>query len=169
MTEQKKKLIVVADDFGVCESVNRGCIDTLQNGILTEMSIMLKSPGTDNARKLADEALLDRHIGLHLTFNDFTKIGRNLKTEEYNALLETAPQKELEQIVSDEFKEFEDMFGRVPSHINGHKNSHTHERFLISSHHMQRKMIYMSGQIEIFQMATILPRKTSTKNTSTQE
>ncbi len=124
-----KKLIVVADDFGFTEGINRGCIEANQEGILTELSLMMDSPGTQHG---IDEVLRNNisGLGIHITFNDIVGTGKYLRTPDYVKLLEQSPAEELAARVLYELRKFEDLVGRVPTHINGHHNCHLHPKIL---------------------------------------
>lgn len=124
-----KKLILVADDFGLTQGVNDGIIDAYENGILTEMSIMMDSPGTLNAIAKAKSDSI-RNIGLHITLNDIVGTGIYMRTNDYIQLLETADAKTLSSRVNDEIKKFEDALGMTPTHINGHHNCHLHPKVI---------------------------------------
>jgi chitin disaccharide deacetylase len=61
-----KLLIINADDFGLCSSVNQACIFALEKKIVTSASIMVPCPGSMEAiaySKLHPEA----DLGIHLT------------------------------------------------------------------------------------------------------
>lgn len=62
------KLVVIADDFGLCQSVNEGIVDATINGIVCEPSLMLGSPGTDHALTLARQHNIE-NIGIHMVLN----------------------------------------------------------------------------------------------------
>ncbi len=55
MKKQKnssKKLVVVADDFGFCASVNLGILKSYTQGIVTEISLMVNSNSSKEAIEL---------------------------------------------------------------------------------------------------------------------
>ena len=60
-----KYLIVNADDFGASRGINRGIIEAHRHGIVTSTSLMVNTPFSAEAAKLADEV---RHlsVGLHV-------------------------------------------------------------------------------------------------------
>jgi len=59
------KIIINADDFGFSKSVNQGIIDCYKTGLITSTSIMMNTPFTDEAIKLAKENNI-KNIGIHL-------------------------------------------------------------------------------------------------------
>ncbi len=124
-----KKLVVVADDFGFTEGINRGSIEASQQGILTEMSLMMDSPGTQHG---VDQILKNDipGLGIHITLNDIVSTGKYLRRPGYVELLEQSQPEELAARVLYELHKFEDTVGRVPTHINGHRNCHLHPKIV---------------------------------------
>jgi hopanoid biosynthesis associated protein HpnK len=62
-----KRVIINADDFGLCRSVNEGVILAHTQGILTSATLMANTPGFEQAVELArDNPRLG--VGLHLNF-----------------------------------------------------------------------------------------------------
>jgi chitin disaccharide deacetylase len=49
----ERRLIINADDFGLCESVNKGIIEAHTNGVLTSTTIMANMPAAQQAIDLA--------------------------------------------------------------------------------------------------------------------
>lgn len=60
-----KRLIVNADDFGLCHGVNRGIVAAFQSGIVRSTSVMVNMPGFEEAVSLA-RAFPGLGTGLHL-------------------------------------------------------------------------------------------------------
>jgi len=62
----RKCLVVTADDFGLCPSVNKASLTALLKGCVTSLSIMAPAPYFKQA---VDFALKNniRHVGVHLT------------------------------------------------------------------------------------------------------
>lgn len=60
-----KNLVINADDFGLSKSVNRGIIESFQNGAVTSASLMVNMPGFEDATSLiaANPSL---SVGLHI-------------------------------------------------------------------------------------------------------
>jgi len=61
-----KYLIVTADDFGLCRSVNRASIEALTKGCVTSLTIMAPAPYFKHAIGIAHKYNI-RHLGVHLT------------------------------------------------------------------------------------------------------
>ncbi len=64
-----KRVIVTADDFGVCPEVNRAVIQAHREGILTCASLMVGADAADEAVRLARENPTLK-VGLHLVLVD---------------------------------------------------------------------------------------------------
>jgi predicted glycoside hydrolase/deacetylase ChbG (UPF0249 family) len=61
----EKRLIINADDFGLCESVNKGIVDAHTKGVLTSATIMANMPAAEHAVELAKN-LTTLGLGVHL-------------------------------------------------------------------------------------------------------
>ena len=61
-----KQLIITADDLGLTSGVNRGIIEAIQNGVVTDVSIMAGVLATQEAIDLAREYNLK--VGLEFWF-----------------------------------------------------------------------------------------------------
>jgi predicted glycoside hydrolase/deacetylase ChbG (UPF0249 family) len=123
-----KKLVVVADDFGFSQGVTDGCIESMQQGILTEMSFMVGAPASNHSVAKVKHLALEDRIGIHITLNNMGVTGKYLRKSDYDTLLDSKTQTELAELVVSELDEFEDLFGQPPSHINSHKNLHQHPK-----------------------------------------
>lgn len=64
-----RRLIVNADDFGLCSGVVYGILHGVRHGIITSTSIMLTVPATQLALEQA-HAHPDLDVGVHLTFTE---------------------------------------------------------------------------------------------------
>lgn len=111
-----KKLVVVADDFGLCESVNEGIIEISKNGIVTELSLMLGSPGTDDAITRAYTAGI-QNVGIHILLKNWRDTGNILRRSDYIQLFDELSEAEVAELVQAELAEFERVVGHKPSHI----------------------------------------------------
>ena len=63
--EEKKQLIINADDFGISNSANQAVFAAFKNGVLTSTSIMANAPAFENAINMIPE-LKGISIGVHL-------------------------------------------------------------------------------------------------------
>ncbi len=62
----RRRLIVNADDFGLASSVSQGIIEAHQAGHVTSTTLMVNTPGTDEAVGLAEA---NQRLGVGLHFN----------------------------------------------------------------------------------------------------
>ncbi|MBM7588083.1 putative glycoside hydrolase/deacetylase ChbG (UPF0249 family) [Bacillus pakistanensis] len=60
------KIIVNADDFGLCNGVNYGIVDSHQYGIVNSTTMLVNMPGTRHAVELAKQ-YPSLNLGIHLT------------------------------------------------------------------------------------------------------
>jgi predicted glycoside hydrolase/deacetylase ChbG (UPF0249 family) len=88
------KLVVVADDYGLCESVNNGIMDAHKNGIVTELSLMLGSPATDHALQIAQEQNVT-NIGIHMLLKNWRDTGHLVHRPDYIKLFEELSKEEI--------------------------------------------------------------------------
>jgi len=63
-----RRLIVNADDFGLCRGSVEGIVRGHRNGIITSASLMANMPAADTAIRAA-KACPELDVGVHLTFN----------------------------------------------------------------------------------------------------
>ncbi len=124
-----KHLVIVADDFGFSDGVNKGTIEAYKEGILTQMDFMVNCPGSESAVQLVLEQRI-KDVGIHLSLMDLVGTGKYLRTEDYEKLLDDESPQTLQQKIKEEFKKFEGMFDMYPTHISGHHQVHQHEKVI---------------------------------------
>lgn len=130
MTQKaNKKLVVVADDFGFCESVNKGVLKSYKEGIVTEVSLMVNSKATDDAVYEAKKSKI-ADVGLHMELVGFDQLGRALHKSDYKELFQEKSYSEIEQLARDEIEKFEKCFDKKPSHITTHIGIHGNFKLL---------------------------------------
>jgi predicted glycoside hydrolase/deacetylase ChbG (UPF0249 family) len=72
----EKQLIINADDFGLCESVNKGIVDAHCKGVLTSATIMANMPAAQQAVEMAKK-LPNLGVGVHLNLTNGRPICRD--------------------------------------------------------------------------------------------
>jgi predicted glycoside hydrolase/deacetylase ChbG (UPF0249 family) len=106
-----KSLIVNADDLGATSGINRGVVETHENGILTSASLMVDAPASVDAARLCA-----RHpelgVGLHVVLPLRLDSSR------------------VEQEIETQLERFRELVGMPPSHLDAHHNRHGDERLL---------------------------------------
>ena len=122
-----KKIIVVADDFGFCTSVNDGCVEAYQQGAVRELSLMLKSPGTQDALEKAKKNSI-KNIGLHCLLVFWEDRGTLARRDDYKKLFQELSKDNIINLFHYEVSLFEKVVGRKPSHITSHYQIHGHEK-----------------------------------------
>ncbi|MHC4658216.1 MAG: carbohydrate deacetylase, partial [Planctomycetota bacterium] len=64
-----KRVVINADDFGLCEGVNRAVAQAYTDGVLTSATIMANMPAAEEAVRIAKE-LPALGVGVHLNLTD---------------------------------------------------------------------------------------------------
>ena len=64
-----KKIIINADDFGLCEGVNKGIVKAHTEGVLTSATLMTNMPRADEAVVLT-KSLPSLGVGVHLNLTN---------------------------------------------------------------------------------------------------
>ena len=65
----ERKIIINADDFGLCDGVNRAVVQAHTQGILTSTTIMANMPAAPQAIELARQ-LPTLGVGVHLNLSE---------------------------------------------------------------------------------------------------
>lgn len=129
-----KRLVVVADDFGLSSGINKGVIESIEKGIVTEPSLMVWCPGTDEAiDKIKDMGY--EQLGIHITLNNFIASSKYLRNADYEKLLNNTTEENLRKLVLAELSEFERLVGNKPTHITSHHNVHLHPKIIDCTAH----------------------------------
>ena len=114
-----KCLIVNGDDFGAGRGVNQGIIEAHRHGVLTSTSLMVTMPWSEEAAALGS-SVLEMSVGLHV---DLGKPG----VDATSSLASDGDRRaELERQLS----RFAELTGRLPTHIDSHRNVHRDPRWL---------------------------------------
>jgi len=137
--EKKRKyvLIVVADDFGISESRNRGIVEAIRQGAVGRTSIMANGAARDQAVESALKSF-DLSVGLHLNLTEgrpLSKLSRvkSLLGEDgktFKGKYEFRYKKnelnlaEVENEVRAQIQWFRDKFKRSPLYVDGHQHCH---------------------------------------------
>jgi predicted glycoside hydrolase/deacetylase ChbG (UPF0249 family) len=137
-------LIINADDFGRSRAETDAALRCYQEGTITSVSAMVFMADSERAAEVAKENDLD--VGLHLNFSEpFTgstgKLGechrrtiRYLMGNKYAQLVYNPfLRKELAHSYMAQTEEFARLFGRPPSHIDGHHHMHLCANVLLSN------------------------------------
>ncbi len=129
-----KKLIVNADDFGLCEGVNKGIVSAHLNGIVTSTTIMANMPYVDHGISLLKE-VPTLGTGVHLTLSCGRPFLKSHKTiiDENGAFYKRVDDElvkntfDLEEVYNEYCAQVEYLLDRGVqlTHIDSHHHLHT--------------------------------------------
>jgi len=136
-------IIINADDFGRTPGETDAALACYQAGGLTSATAMVFMEDTSRAAGLVQQSGLG--LGLHLNLHEpFTapvpaalaeahgRVGRFLRSHKYALLLyDPRLRQQFELVVRAQLDEFIRVFGRQPSHIDGHQHKHLCTNVLI--------------------------------------
>ena len=141
----KRKLIVTAHDFGYCHSINEGVMYAFshKNNIITELSLLANTPGSDEAVKLSRK--LNVSVSLNTNFTSHTPLSKNVKSmigEDGNFLpvdvskwdfssIDKYDEKDIKRELDAQWDWFVKNMGRKPSAILSKKNEYGDPKILI--------------------------------------
>jgi predicted glycoside hydrolase/deacetylase ChbG (UPF0249 family) len=138
-------LIINADDWGRSIAETDAALTCYREGRITSVSAMVCMADSERAAELANAHGLD--VGLHLNFSEpFTddkcprglrhchnRIVRFLKQHKYAQILyNPSLRKEFAYSYHTQSEEFLRLFGKTPSHIDGHHHMHLCANLLLS-------------------------------------
>lgn len=129
-------LIVNADDFGGNRLANGRIVECFAAGAITSTSAMVYMRHSREAATLAYEH--DLAIGLHLNltqpFEDPStpatvrdrqaRVGRHLTKHRSRYLFDPRLYREVRRCIDDQLRQFVELFGRQPTHLDGHNHGH---------------------------------------------
>jgi predicted glycoside hydrolase/deacetylase ChbG (UPF0249 family) len=137
-------LIVNADDWGSSRSETDAALACFVKGRITSVTAMVFMVDSERAADLAKELGID--VGLHLNLDgEFTgdhcpadvrehhaRIRRFLKRNKYACLLyNPCLRKTFRRVYQAQAQEFQRLYGRRPSHIDGHHHMHLCTNMLV--------------------------------------
>jgi predicted glycoside hydrolase/deacetylase ChbG (UPF0249 family) len=110
-----KCLIVNGDDFGASRGINRGILEAHQSGILTSTSLLVNTSWSEEAAALSRN-VPKLSVGLHvdlLAGDSGPPGGTTLRTA-----------------LAEQLSVFRTLMGRLPTHLDSHRNIHRDPRLL---------------------------------------
>jgi predicted glycoside hydrolase/deacetylase ChbG (UPF0249 family) len=111
-----KYLIVNADDFGASRGINRAIMEAHQHGILTSASLLVDAQAAKEAAELSRTAP-NLSVGLHVD------VRKELEEPAVDA-------ESLTESLRRQFRRFEQLMRRRPTHLDSHHNVHRDPRAL---------------------------------------
>ncbi len=139
-------LIINADDWGRSRAETDAALRCYQGGQITSVTAMVFMADSERAAELAQENELD--VGLHLNFTErftggriaarlasyHTEIAGFLTRNKYSQLLYNPfLRREFSYSFAAQAEEFARLFGKSPSHIDGHHHMHLCVNLLLSN------------------------------------
>jgi chitin disaccharide deacetylase len=116
------ELIVNADDFGLCDEVNRGIVAAHVDGIVTATTMMVLRPAAESAAAIA-RSLPSLAVGLHVDLGEWhydAHTGWNRVVEVVDVDDAAAVSAE----VASQLDRFHQLTGRHPTHLDSHQHVH---------------------------------------------
>jgi predicted glycoside hydrolase/deacetylase ChbG (UPF0249 family) len=138
-------LIINADDLGRSSAETDAALVCHKEGRITSASAMVFMADSERAAEMATENQLD--VGLHLNFSEKFTTGRNLGmlADYHNRIVRFLMGSKYSQLLFNPFlrnefcysyqaqtEEFVRLFGKAPSHIDGHHHMHLCANLLLS-------------------------------------
>ena len=114
-----KYLVVNADDFGACDGINRGIIEAHRRGIVTSASLMVNMPRAKEAASLS-RLFPDLSVGLHVNYTN----------EGEEPIVDLADPEACRAELHRQLRQFEDLLGRLPTHLDSHHHVHRRPHLL---------------------------------------
>lgn len=146
MRRERGLLIVNADDWGYDEPTTRAIADCHLAGGLTSTTAMMFMAGSEQAASLAGEHL-DLGIGLHLNlFEEYSSESAPVTVRDRQQRLldcfqrsrlrrwvyDPRIRRQVDQVIGDQWERFLELYGREPTHVDGHHHSHMAANVLLS-------------------------------------
>jgi chitin disaccharide deacetylase len=146
MGAERGLLIVNADDWGYDEPTTRAIADCHLAGGLTSTTAMMFMTGTEEAASLAAEHP-QLGIGLHLNlFEEYTADSMPTSIRDRQRVLvdrfqhgrlhrwvyDPRIRRQVDRVVADQWERFLELYGRPPTHVDGHHHSHMAANVLLS-------------------------------------
>lgn len=137
-------IIVNADDFGRSYAETNAALACYKENRITSATAMVFMEDSERAAGLANEAGID--VGMHLNLSqEFTappergrlqeyhrRIVRFLTSSRYSLLLyNPALRRQFRYVYEAQLEEFKRLYGRQPSHIDGHQHKHLCTNMLV--------------------------------------
>jgi chitin disaccharide deacetylase len=115
-------VIVTADDFGLCDEVNRGVLLAHREGIVTSTSLMVRQPGAVSAAAAAS-TVPELAVGLHVDLGEwvYTDIDG---WQHVDAVVDQDDPVGVRDEVERQLERFVRLMGCSPTHLDGHQHAH---------------------------------------------
>ena len=137
-------IIINADDWGRCREETDAALTCYEKGRITSVSAMVFMEDSERAAELAKGAGLD--VGLHLNlsqrYNGHPRLAQNIDSQDrivrfmtrskYSILLyDPFVRNQIRNVYQAQMNEFLRLYGKPPSHVDGHQHRHLCANLLI--------------------------------------
>lgn len=128
-----KRLIINADDFGLCRAQNYGIIESFVHGVVSSTTAIVTSPAIEHAAWLA-ERFPELPVGLHFMLswgkpltpltslvNEQGELNKGIWHKSEAGELDLA---EISDELASQYQRFVEIFGKTPTHLDSHHHVH---------------------------------------------
>lgn len=128
-----KRLIINADDFGLCRAQNYGIIEAFTQGVVSSTTAIVTSPAIEHAAWLAG-CFPELPVGLHFMLswgrpltpltclvNEQGMLDKGIWQKSEAGTLDP---EEIRCELASQYQHFIDLFGKAPTHIDSHHHVH---------------------------------------------
>ncbi|MDM5090463.1 chitin disaccharide deacetylase [Aeromonas bestiarum] len=128
-----KRLIINADDFGLCRAQNYGIVEAFEHGVVSSTTAMVTSPAIEHAVWLS-KRFPDLPIGLHFVLswgrpltplsclvNESGELNKGIWHKSEAGELDLT---EIACELASQYQRFIALFGKAPTHIDSHHHVH---------------------------------------------
>lgn len=122
--DEKRFLIVNADDFGLSSGVNKGIVEAYQLGIVTSASLMVRWPGAKDAAAYG-RVHPGLSLGLHIDLGEWSF--RDWEWVPEYEVVDLTDAEAVSHEVSRQIEQFRRLVDREPTHIDSHQHVHQKE------------------------------------------
>ena len=122
--ETRRFLIVNADDFGQCASVNRGVVTAHERGIVTSASLMVRWPAAEDAATYG-RSHPTLSLGLHVDLGEWVYRDEAWRPR-YEVVALHDPSAVADE-VNRQLAAFRELTGKDPTHLDSHQHVHLRE------------------------------------------
>ncbi len=164
-------IIINADDFGRTRTETEVALACYKAGSITSATAMVFMADSDRAAEVAQESAID--LGLHLNLSQlFTgkvksrmlldchdRIVRFITSTRYSrCIYHPALRRHFQYTFQAQFDEFVRLYGREPSHVDGHHHAHLctnmlFDKIIPPKEKVRRSFSFKSGEKSIFNRA----------------
>lgn len=123
--ENRRCIVVCADDFGASPSVDAAILQLARSGAISAVSTFSRGGSSERATAALRDLPLSVSVGLHVDMTEPREVTRPITSWLARSLLPRASQPAwLRAELQRQCAQFEERLGRVPDFIDGHEHVH---------------------------------------------